>query len=270
MAARLLVASVAALLALPATASAQATGDVNVSVDPAVAGKPSRVSVQASGQATSTGQQPPRSISLFVARGFSIEPRAVAELCTDQQANASNCPTESRVATGSAQGEANVPVYGRIPFTATFQAFLAAKQHAGDIAGLVVQAQAGGRGGTRRGRIVPVGGTGPFGVELRFENLDFAQGQQAPPGTTVQLNHFELSVDARRSVRVVRRVKRRVTRRRGRRKIRRVVRRRVVRRRRYYLINNPRTCAGSWPYQVKVGFPTGEQVRDGSVACSSR
>ncbi len=35
------------------------------------------------------------------------------------------------------------------------------------------------------------------------------------------------------------------------------------------LIRNPRTCNGSWPYQVRLRYSqTDESVRDGSVACT--
>ena len=254
-----------ALLAFPASAGAQATGDVNVTLTPAVAKKASRLNVTASGQATNTGEQPPSAISLFVARGFKINPRAVPQLCTNREADGAACPETSRVATGSAQGQADVPIFGTFPFTGTIEAFLLPAQQEGDIAGVGIVVRGAGRQFARRGRLIPLEGPTPFGVELRFDNLNFGQSQ-APPGSSVQLNRLELSVGASRVARV-RVIKRVVVRRRGKR--RRVRRRRTVRRR-YNLITNPRTCGGSWPYQVKIGFPSGEQVRDGSVACSSR
>jgi hypothetical protein len=261
------VLALASLLALPASAAGQASGDVTVTLTPPVAKKPSRLHVRASGQATSSGQQPPNAISLFIARGFKINRRAVRRLCNDQQANSSTCPRSSRVATGSGQGEANVPLFGRFPFTISIEAFLTRRQQPGDIAGVVIQTRTSrGQGGSRRGRLIRLGGTGPFGVELRFDNLDFGQ-RQAPPGSTIRLDRLDLDVHAKRRVRRVRRVRRRVRTRGGKIKIKR---KRVVRRRRYYLIRNPRSCTSPWPYQVRVGFPNGVQVRDGSVVCRPR
>ena len=77
-------------------------------------------------------------------------------------------------------------------------------------------------------------------------------------------DRFELSVAAKRKVRKVRIVKRRVRTRRG----VRIKRRRKVRIKRYYLIRNPRTCSGSWPYEVRLDYPSGQRVVSGSVSCT--
>ena len=71
-------------------------------------------------------------------------------------------------------------------------------------------------------------------------------------------------MEARRRVRKVRVVRRRVHTRHG----TKIRRRRKVRIRRYYLITNPTTCAGSWPYQLRATFPSNpDVVSDGSVPC---
>ena len=256
-----------ALLALPASASGQApSGQATLTLSPATAGKHSRLGVVASGDAVASGQQPPKSLSLFITRGFKLDPRARKGRCTQQQASSYSCPVDSRVATGSAEGQATVPVFGNIQFSATIEAFLTPRVQPGDIAGVVVQAHESrsGRQASIQGRLVPVP-TGAFGAELRFENFNLPQ-QQAPPGSSAKLTKFDLSVEARRRVRKVRVVKRRVHTRHG----TKVKRHRKVRIRRYYLITNPRTCPGSWPYQLRATFPSGpDVVRDGSVACQS-
>ena len=252
----------AMLLAFPASALAQ-QGDVTLTLTPASPGKHSRLSLHASGEAVSSGQQAPKSVSLFITRGFKLDPRARAGRCTAQKADAFDCPITSRVATGSAQGEVTLPPFPTYHFTATLEAFLAPRAQPGDIAGVVVLAQASGRRATIHGRLLPVAGSGPFGAELRFENFDVAQ-QQAPVGASAKLTRFDLSVEARRRVRKVRVVRRRVHTRHG----TKVRRRRKVRIRRYYLITNPPTCTGSWPYQLRATFPSNpEVVRDGSVVC---
>ena len=72
-------------------------------------------------------------------------------------------------------------------------------------------------------------------------------------------------VGARRTVRQVKIVRKRVRTRRG----TKVRRKRVVRRRRYDLITNPRTCAGTWPYQVRVVFPGRENTLTGAMSCTA-
>ncbi len=254
-------------LSLPAAASGQASGDVKVTLDPAVAGKPSRLSVVASGQATSSGQESPKSVSLLITRGFKIDPLSRAERCSADQAKSFACPPGSKVATGSASGQVTVPPFPPFDFTATAEAFLTPNVQPGDIAGVVVQVREpkSGRQASIQGRLLTVAGDATFGDELRFENFDSMQ-QALPPGASARLDRLELSVEAHRTVRRTRTVKRRVRTPHGR---TRVVRRRKVSVKRYDLITNPRTCTGSWPYQVRVTFPSSQMVRDGSVPCSS-
>jgi hypothetical protein len=260
--------TLAAALALPAAAAAQVAGDVNVTLSPPVAGKAARLSVTATGQATSTGQQPPKSISLFVARGFRVDPRARGEVCTDEQRKALRCPAASRIASGSAEGEATF-LLQRFPFRATIEAFLMRRLQPGDVAGVAFALRASGRQSSGRGRLLRVGGSGPFGLELRFDELP---SFQVPVGASAQLTRFELTVGANRTVRERRRIKRRAQKKALTRKQRRRKRRRYrIVRVRHDLIRNPATCPGSWPFQLRVAFPSApEVVRDGSVTCSSR
>ncbi len=255
------------LMALPATALAQSSGDVSVTLTPNVAAKPARLAVTASGEAVGSGQEVPKSLSVLIVRGLKADPRSRAIRCSSEQASAFSCPADSRVGTGLAQGEVSFPPFGTFPFTASVEAFLAPRAQAGDIAGVVVQARESstGRQATLRGRLLRVP-SGPFGVELRFENFDLGAGA-APQGASAKLTRFELSVEAQRTVRRVRVVRRRVKTRHG----TVVKRRRVVRRRRFNLITNPPTCGGTWPYQLRASFPSSpDVVRDGSVACTRR
>lgn len=243
------------LLALPAAAFAQAQGDANLTLSPNKAGKHSRLIFTAAGSALSSGQQPPKSVSLFIARGFRLDPRARRGRCTDQQANQFDCPANSKVASGTADGEVTIPPFPAFSFSATVEAFLAPRAQRGDIAGVVIEGRESksGRQAVIHGRLLRVSGDPRFGAELRFDNFDLGQ-QQAPAGASAKLTHFDLNVEARRKVKKVR-------------VVRHHRRKRV---RRYYLITNPKRCAGSWPYELRVTFASGpEQIRDGSVTCQS-
>lgn len=254
------------LALLPAGAHGQASGDVSVTLDPAVAGKASQLSVVARGQAVSSGQQSPKSLSLRVLRGFRIDPRSRAARCSADQARAFECPKESRIAVGAAVGEATVAPFPPIAFTASIEAFVARPVQPGDIAGIVVQVREpkSGRQGSITGRLLRLSGDAIFGTELRFD--DIGLGGDIPPGASIRIDRFELRVEAHRTVRRVRTVKRRVTTSSG----TRVQRRREVTTTRYDLITNPLECAGSWAYQVRATFSDSETVRDGVVPCSNR
>jgi hypothetical protein len=261
--ARYLIATLVVCLALPAGAAAQTQGDVNVRLTPNAAGKASRLSLEVRGQAASyTGQELPRSASLFIARGFRIDPRARATRCSRREAGTLSCPKSSRIATGNAQGQVTFAGLGTSPFTASIEAFLAPPRVRGDIAGVVAVVRAVGEARSASGRLIPVAGPGEFGAELRFDDLNFPQ---PPAGTSARIDRLSLLVSAGRVVRKVKRIRRRVRTRNG----VRIRRLRVVKRKRYHLITNPRSCSGVWPYQLRVGFPSSpEQVRDGSVTCS--
>ena len=246
------VAALATVLAAPAGATAQ-EGEAKVTLSPAVAGKASRLSLEASGQAVSSGQQSARAVSLLIARGFRVDPRARAARCSDEERRRLVCPAASRIGTGTAEGEGTF-LLQRFPFRATFDVFLAEKTERGDVAGiaLTVREEQSGRSGSARGRLFRVGDP-TFGYELRFDSLATSQ---APPGATAQLKRLALTIGAQRTVR-----RKRTVRRGGKRRC-------VVRKRRYNLIRNPRACAGSWPFRVRATFQGSETVRDGSVACT--
>lgn len=235
------------------TAGAQSAPQGSVAVIPNVAGKPSRLAVDASpGDAGSSGEQA-RSAAVLIARGFRIDPRSRARRCSRDQAERFECPAASRIGRGQADGTASLGPAASQSFSADIDLFLAPAQRRGDIAGVVVQVrepQSGFRA-TGTGRLIRLA-SGRYGSELRFDQL--AGGQQLPPGVTVTVQRIRLSVSASRTVR-------KVVRRRHRRRVRRV---------RYHLIRNPRTCSGSWPYEVRVSYASGERAFQGSIACRRR
>jgi hypothetical protein len=260
---------VAAGLAVAAGVAGSALGQTSAPPDaarmvPNVAGKGSKLVVDVEPPA-SGGSESPSAAVMAIARGFRFDRRARKRRCTEQQARDFDCTVESRIGRGSAEIEARgllVPD-GRQTFTASIQIFLAAPFQRGDLAGIVFQASEP-RTGTRRssnGRLVRVAGGGPFGTELRLEGLPTPPSP--PPGVTVELKRVEFRVGAGRTIRRRRTVRRRVRTRRG----VRIRRRRVTRRIRRHLIRNPRRCRGSWPYELRLAFPSGDRTYAGELTC---
>jgi hypothetical protein len=239
---------------LPATASAK--GPI-VKLDPNTAGHGSHLTVDAYPGDPGMGQAP-RSIVVSAARGFKVDPRARAARCSAAQARNFDCPAASRIGGGTAFGHATGAIVpgGRYDFKAAIKSFLAPPQKTGDVAGVVVQVSepTSGQRGTVTGRVVRVK-DGPYGLELRFDNL----GGAAPsyPGVTISIDHVRLRAGASRTVvrtRTVTRDGRRVT---------------VRRKHRFDLIRNPPKCSGAWPFRVTIGFADHDDVTFGSAACSS-
>ena len=197
-------------------------------------------------------KESPTSATLAVARGFRFDRRARKRRCTPAQASDFDCPAKSRVGGGSAQITATgllVPGRSQV-YTATIKAFLAKPFEAGDKAGIVIEVYEPKTGVHRSStaRVVKLGPGGDFGYEVRFEDLP------APPalpiGIVVTIDRIELRIGAKRKVKKRKRGG-------GFRRIRR------------HLIRNPKTCAGSWPYELRLTFPSGEQTYAGSLKCSS-
>jgi hypothetical protein len=234
----------AALLVVLAALVAQAAVQATVKLVPNEAGKASRLALSARPDSSASSEDAPRSAVLAVARGFRFDPRARRGRCSSSQARDGDGPANSRIGTGQADLTVSGS-FGSQDLTASIEVFLARAAVSGDIAGLVVEARESrtGQRGSARGRIVPVR-EGPFGVEVRFDELPGAG--QLPPGYRVELKRIRLHVGGHRTVRT-----------------------RSGRRVRYDFIRNPRSCTGSWRYQVRVRFAAREDVHDGSVACSA-
>ena len=246
-------------LVLAAPASAQAPGDP-VRVDPAVAGKASHLILDVrNAEDPQANGRSPRSAVIAAASGFKFDPRARAARCSESQARAFECPEASRIGAGTADATVSSgPFSGDV--TVDIRIFLAPPPQSGDVAGVVLQfrERSSGQQGTATGRVVKVGG-GPFGLEVRFDDL--ARATQVE-GFQVRVNRLQAEVGAFRHERVKRY---RTVRRNG--KKRRVAYYVKVRR---DLIRNPGTCLGSWPYQLRLRYSdTDESVRDGSVRCSN-
>lgn len=252
----------AGLLAVPATA--QVPGDA-VRVDPNVAGRGSHLiyDLRASEDPVAKGRAP-QAASLLAAQGFKFDPRARADRCTADEAKAFNCPGDSRIGSGVADATASNGVISQA-VVADVSVFLAPPAQSGDAGGayVIFKERSSGSQGWIFGRIVKLGSSGPFGLEVRFDDLSTANAA-APDGFTVRLNRLQADVGAFRHEKVT--VCCKTVRRNGKKK--KVRYKKKVRR---DLIRNPLTCDGAWEYQVRLRYsPTEESVRDGSVACASK
>jgi hypothetical protein len=248
----------AAALAVPATA--QTPGDP-VRFDPSVAGKASHLIVDVrSAEDPQANGRSPQSVVMAVTQGFKFDPRARSERCSDAQAKAFDCPGNSKIGSGTANITASNGVFTQ-PLVADVQIFLAPPVKSGDAAGVVlyVKERSTGQQGTTTGRIVKTSGS--FGLEVRFEDL--AGAQQAPEGFTVRIDRFQTDVGASRYEKV--KVCCKTVKKNGKKK--KVKYLKKVRR---DLIVNPKTCGGSWAYQVRLRYSaTEESVRDGAAPCSA-
>ena len=248
-----------ALLAVPA--SAQIPGDP-VRVEPNKAGVASHliVDVRAAEDPQSNGRSPQQAV-LAATQGFKFDPRARAGRCSDAQAKAFNCPGDSKIGSGTANLTASNGVISQ-PLVADLTIFLAPPAQKGDAGGVwvLVKERSSGEQGAIFGRVVRLGSGGPFGLEVRFESLSPA-GAAVPEGFTLRLDRLQTNVGAFRHQKVTVCCKT-VTRNGKRKKVRY---KKKVRR---DLIRNPRTCDGSWEYQVRLRYSaTEESVRDGAGDC---
>lgn len=246
--------------ALVSAATATAAQTPTITLHPNVAGRQSQLTLQAEPGESMSGGQQVKSVVLSGTRGLKVDPRSRAKRCSAKEARDFNCPEASRIGSGEVKGHASGTVVpgGRQDFTATIDSFLAPKQRTGDIAGVVFQVRepSSGTKGTTTGRIVRVA-NGPFGVELRFDDIGSTQPQI--PGVTITIDSITLHAGAKRTVVTKRRVRRH----------RRLVT--IRRTHRYSLLTNPRTCSGLWPFRLTIGYSgRADDVRDGSAACTPR
>lgn len=244
---RLMLATAAVLLVPGATAVAQApVPALQVTLSPNQAGKGARLKLDLDGSQLGTvAGQTPKGVRLAVQPGFKFDAKAVAERC---RAGAATCPAGSKIAAGTAV--ANVSIFGDT--TATITAYLADKAQGGDLAGIVVKAEAPGVAQrlTSTGRVVR-GADG--GLELRFD--DVLGGAAIPALVQVTLRRLQLTAGASRTVTTTKRKTKKV-------KVRgRTVKRKVkVRvRTKHHLLTNPKTCAGAWTGTATVAISDGSE-----------
>ena len=245
-----------ALTAAVSTSGAQTPPPGAVQLVPNKAGKPSELRIDLGPGSLPASGEVPRSIVLASARGFRFDRRARRETCSGAPAQDFACPEGSRIGQGSAEFLVRGPLLPAegLADTASIDVFIAPPPVSGDLFGVEVQVREQSFGVRQRGvgRLVPLP-SGSFGSELRFESVG---SFELPPGYSVELRRIQLNAGAKRTVRKTRTV------------VRNGRRRRATRRVRYHLIRNPRTCAGAWPYELRLGFAAGEERHPGEVPCT--
>jgi hypothetical protein len=256
----LAAASLAALVLLVLPASAQVPGDA-LRVDPDKAGAASHVllDVRSSEDPQANGESPQQAFINFAA-GAKFDPNARAATCSAAQAKEFNCPADSKIGDGTADATVTTDTGVFVQnVQADVQIFLGPPQQSGDVGAVVAQFREpqSNQRGTTTGRIVKV--AAPYGLGLRFEDLSSAAA--APQGFRVKVNRLRTDVGA---FRIVKKKAYKTVRRNG--KKRKV---KYYKKVRVDLIRNPKSCSGSWPYQVRLVYPGGrESVRDGTIGCT--
>jgi hypothetical protein len=221
-----------ASVVLSAAIALAAGGTVKTTLSPDKVGKPSTLTVTATGPFSGGGGLP-TAASLKVQKGFKSSLHAVPTLCTAAQANANSCPARSQVGTGNATATVSGLGFNFNP-TVAFTLYLGPPQQHGDISSVVIVGtlQNAPTSGTSHatGRLFKRPGGG---LELLFDKLP---NFSAPSGFTVTLNSLQLSAGAKRSARKGHgKHKHKVT---------------------YALITNPSSCAnGSWTGTFQLTFP---------------
>jgi hypothetical protein len=267
-----------ALFAGAGVASAQVS--VPVGLDPSVAGQGTALVIAADASLLSRDGRAARSIGFALARGMRVDPGAVGQLCTRREAARSACPLPSRI--GFGLFGLDVRGYelgtGATRLTWGLDAYLGEPQRRGDAASVVLIGRLLGADliatllsptlgtpvpntTTSIGRLVRRG-SGRYGVELQFAQLPVKLKVAAP--VTATPAQLELSLNATRRTRqnFTRTIK--VPTPSGF-EIRKIHDHRLVGQ---YLLRTPSSCNGSWPSEIRVGFP-GRVVRSQrAIACT--
>ena len=225
---------IAALLAVALPATAAAAEGVNVTFDPSTTGEPSVLRVDAR-----LPVQNWRGFALQLTRGLKIDPFAVANYCqASDSAETDSCRPDSRIGGGTAK--LTLSPGGDVP--AQIGLYLAPKQRARDLAGVVAIATVAGRKHHAVGRIFRLDRSKypRVGLEILFDNLRRAFRQ--PSGIRFRVDRLKLHVGTHRTVDGER----------------------------HDLLTNPSRCGtGGWPWHALVIFPMGDRNHyHGAVECS--
>jgi hypothetical protein len=231
------------------TALAAAAGTVSLKLSASKAGHHSSVNLLAQGPFPGVSGVA-TSVVVDAAHGFHADPRSVSVLCTAAQASARSCPAASQIGQGDIKTHVTTSIgVGSGEYDIVAKSYLAPPQQAGDIAGVVLlataQTAAGPQNFDTTGRLLKPP-SGPYGVELRFDNFPTVT---PPPGITftVTVDSIELSAGASRSVTTGTGSHRKTT--------------------THALFTNPARCRGSWTGKFTAVFSSGTLDRSLTTAC---
>lgn len=200
----------------------------------------------------------PNSIELLLQKGFSANARSVSVLCTSTEASNDDCPSASRIGSGSAA----ITLLGAGPPTlAPLMLFLGQPLHAGDIASVILEITFDGADVSVPARLfVPAQG----GLELLISSF---------PAAPVTLNALTLTLGATQTATrtVTHRVSRTITIGKGKHRHKHRIRKTVKRKVKVIdsLITNPPTCAGAWTGTVTMDYKNGPDTLPLTAPCST-
>jgi hypothetical protein len=188
--------------------------------------------------------QIPDQLSIAFQKGFVLKPAAAKDTCTEEKANKDNCPAASILGKGSIQ-----VVLAGSRYTANLTFFRAAK-------GVIFyfKEPESGFNGASTGTIR--NGSDPYGRVLAFDKLPLPN---LPPGLDIRLDKLALDLGASGA-------KGKCTKHKGKGKKRKCVKRA----KRPVFVRTPPDCAtGSWGIQIRWGYKSGEELREGSAPCAA-
>jgi hypothetical protein len=250
-------------------------------LDPLNAGTGATLLVAVDGTSLVSGAATPSSLVIALPRGTRLDARAPARLCTRPQMSRGICPAASKVGFGRAAQ--NVTGFlnpgGETEVAWSIGVYLGVRVRSEDAASVLLRAELlcadrvgallGPTLGTGLPRVSLVTGSvtrrssGLYGLELRFAGVPGALRVPAP--ATAAPTGLELAIGAVRRVReeFTRHVRVRTL---GGYTTREVRDHRLVG---HDLLRTPKTCRGSWPGQLRIGFPAGVQRTTTRMGCTS-
>jgi hypothetical protein len=242
-----------AVVVSAATALAAAADTVSLTLSPSKAGRQSSVHLLAQGPFAGVSGVA-RSVVVDAARGFRADPRSVSVLCTAAQASPRSCPAASQIGHGDIKTHVTTSIgVGTGDYDIAAKSYLAPRRQAGDIAGVVLLASAQTAAGPQNfdttGRLLRPA-SGPYGVELRFDNFPTVKSPVPGVTFTVTINSIELFAGASRTVTTATGKHRKT--------------------RTYALFTNPAICRGSWTGKFTAVFATGTLTRPLTTACTKK
>ena len=273
-------ACLALALSAGAVGAASAQQAAPIALDPSVARQGTALVLAADESVLSSNGRSADSVTLALARGMRIDSAAPERLCSRGQAARSACPASSRIGFGrfvlAVRGY--TPEGGEAELTWYIDAYLGTPLRRGDAASVVLSGDLLGAGSvaallapalgtsvpstvTTVGRLIRRS-SGAFGIELRFAKLPVKLDVAAPiTATPAQL---ELTLSAVRRVRqnFIRRTRVRTL---SGYEIRTIRDHRLIG---HHLLRTPRRCNGSWPSELRVGFPGRVKRITSPIACS--
>ena len=251
-----------------------------LALDPSVARQGTALLVAADESVLRANGQSADSITLALARGMRFDSAARERLCGRDQAARSACPASSLIGFGRfiVAVRGYVLGGGETELMWSIDAYLGRPFRRGDAASVVLTANLLGAGSVddllapALGTSVPRRATtvgrllrrasGAYGLELRFAKLPVQLDVAVP--ITATPARLELALSAVRRIRqnFIRRIRVRTL---SGYEVRKVHDHRLIG---HHLLGTPRSCNGSWPSELRVGFPGGVKRTASRIPCS--